>query len=135
MCGSKLNLRPKRCSPTSQEYSTSLLPLVFLRLLSTVMMGKENMANNEKLKRLVFSIGHAFDVQRKRKFPKHFLLWETVKHVFRSKQLTMIFRRHGDSESYEFGLELETALAKALEDVSIYRTDKIVTGGKPSIAL
>ncbi|CAJ1066364.1 hypothetical protein KUCAC02_020132%2C partial [Xyrichtys novacula] len=86
---------------------------------------------NEKLKRLVFSIGQ--DLCRavsegKWKSPKHILLCETVRHLFRSKQLTTILNRLGHSETYDFGLELETALAKALDEVSTYRTHQIVTG-------
>ncbi len=48
--------------------------------------------------------------------------------LFRSKCLTTILHRFGHSESYYFGLELETALAKAQDDVSTYLTPQIVTG-------
>ena len=34
----------------------------------------------------------------------------------------------GHSESYDFGLEVETALAKALDEVSTHLTPQIVTG-------
>ncbi|KAI4825963.1 hypothetical protein KUCAC02_021622 [Chaenocephalus aceratus] len=62
------------------------------------------------------------------KLPKHILLCVTVRHLFRSKQLTTILHRLGHSESYGFGLELEIALAKVLDKVSSYRTPAIVIG-------
>lgn len=111
--------------------SEKLLPPDLVRFLSMVMAGKEDVETSEKMKRLVFSIGQ--DLCRavsegKWKLPKHVLLCVTVRHLFRSKQLTMILHRLGHSESYDFGLELETALAKALDEVSTYLTPQIVTG-------
>ena len=44
--------------------------------------------------------------------------------MFQSKQLN----RRGHSESYEFGLELETAVTKAIDKVSTYLTPQIITG-------
>jgi hypothetical protein len=48
--------------------------------------------------------------------------------LFRSKQLTKILHRLGHSDTYDFGLEMETALAKAPDEVSTYLTPQIVTG-------
>ena len=83
------------------------------------------------MKLIVSSIGqdicHAVS-EGQWKLPKHILLCLTVRHLFRSKQLTMILNRLGHSETYSFGLELETALAKALDEVSTYLTPHIVTG-------
>ena len=62
------------------------------------------------------------------KLPKHVLLCVSVTHLFRSKCLTTILHRLGHSESYDFRLELETALAKAQDEVSTYLTPQIVTG-------
>lgn len=121
--------------PTADDLeptTENLLPPDLFKFLSMIMTGKENMeTENEKLKLLVSSIGQ--DLCRavsdgKWKFPKHILLCETVRHLFRSKQLTTILNRLGHSESYDFGLELETAMAKALDEVSTYRTHQIVTG-------
>ena len=56
------------------------------------------------------------------------LLCVTVRHLFRSKQLTTILNRLGHSETYDFGLEMETALAKAVDEVSTHLTPQIVTG-------
>ena len=120
--------------PTADDMELScekLLPPDLVRFLSIVMVGKEDLEMSEKMKRLVFSIGQ--DLCRavsegKWKLPKHMLLCMTVRHLFRSKQLTTILHRLGHSESYDFGLELETALAKALDEVSTYLTPQIVTG-------
>ena len=120
--------------PTADDMELSsekLLPPYLVRFLSIVMVGKDDLEMSEKMKRLVFSIGQ--DLCRavsegKWKLPKHMLLCMTVRHLFRSKQLTTILHRLGHSESYDFGLELETALAKALDEVSTYLTPQIVTG-------
>lgn len=62
------------------------------------------------------------------KLPKHILLCTTLRHLYRSKQLTTIISRLGHCETYDFGLELETALAKALDEVSTALTPQIITG-------
>uniref|UniRef100_UPI00358F9AD5 uncharacterized protein n=1 Tax=Myxine glutinosa TaxID=7769 RepID=UPI00358F9AD5 len=119
--------------PTAEDMELNpedILPPDLVRFLSVLMTGKEGI-ETEKVKRLVFSIGQ--DLCRavsdgKWKLPKHILLCVTVRHLFRSKQLTTILHRLGHSESYDFALELETALAKVLDEVSTYRTPQIVTG-------
>ena len=93
--------------------SEDLLPPALVRFLSLVMTGKENMPNNEKVNLLVYSIGQ--DLCRavsegKWKLPKHILLCETVRHLFRRKQLTNILHRLGHCESYDFSLELVLVL-------------------------
>ena len=62
------------------------------------------------------------------KLPKHILLCTTIRHLYRSKQLTTILSRLGHCETYDFGLELETALTKALDEVSIFLGPQIITG-------
>ena len=62
------------------------------------------------------------------KLPKHILLCTTIRHLYRNKQLTTILSRLGHCETYDFGLELETALAKALAEVSTNLTPQIITG-------
>ena len=62
------------------------------------------------------------------KLAKHILICTTIRHLYRSKQLTMILNRLCHCESYQFGIELETAMAKALEETSTYLTPQIVTG-------
>lgn len=108
-----------------------VLPPELIRFLSVLMDGKEEVGMTEKLERLVFSIGQDLCravTEGKWILPKHVLLCVTVRHLFRSKQLTKILHRLGHSESYDFGLELETALAKAIDEVSTHLTPKIVTG-------
>ena len=60
--------------------------------------------------------------------PKHILLCTAVRHLYRSKQLTNILSRLGHCETYDFGLELETSLARALDEVSTSLTPQIITG-------
>lgn len=62
------------------------------------------------------------------KLSKHILLCTTIRHLYRSRQLTTILSRLGHCETYDFGLELETALAKALDEVSTSLTPQIITG-------
>ena len=62
------------------------------------------------------------------KLPKNILLCSTIRHLYRSKQLTNILHRLGHSESHDFGLEVETALAEAIDDVSSFLTPQIATG-------
>jgi len=62
------------------------------------------------------------------KLPKHILLCTTLRHLYRSKQLTTILSRLGHCETHDFSLELETALAKALDEVSTFLTPQIITG-------
>ena len=52
----------------------------------------------------------------------------TIRHFHRSKQLTTILCRLGHCESYDFSLELETALAKAIDESSTLLTPQIVQG-------
>lgn len=62
------------------------------------------------------------------KLPKHILLNTTIRHLYRSKQLTTILNRLGHCESYDLGLELETSLTKAIAEVSTSLTPQIITG-------
>ena len=110
------------CPPTPIDLVVgfeTILPPELSRFLSILMTGKDGIETSEKVKRLVLSIGQ--DLCRvvtdgKWKLPKHLLLCVKIRHLYRSKQLTMILNRLGHSETYKFGLELETKLAKALDD-------------------
>ena len=113
-----------------------LLPPDLIRFLSLVIAGQEDTERSIKTERLVSSIGQ--DLCRavsegQWKLPKHVLVCVTVRHLFRSKQLNLILNRLGHSESYEFGLELETAQAKALDEASTHLTPQIVTGEGNSV--
>jgi hypothetical protein len=108
-----------------------LLPEYLVRFLNLLLAGTPDVAEtNEKSRRLVLSIGQ--DLCRavtngEWKLPKHILMCTTIRHLYRSKQLTTILHRLGHSESYDFALELETATAKAIEEVSTYLSPQIVT--------
>jgi hypothetical protein len=106
-------------------WSSVLISSDLVRFFSMVMSGNEAMETSEKMKCLAYSIGQ--DICRavsegKWKLPKHMLLCVTVRYLFRIKQLTKILHRLGHSETYDFGLEMETALANALDEVSTYLT-------------
>ena len=58
------------------------------------------------------------------KLPKHILLCATMRHLYRSKLLTTILPRLVHCETYDFGLELETAIAKALDEISTTLTPR-----------
>ena len=62
------------------------------------------------------------------KLPKHILLCTTLRHLYRSKLLTTILNRLGQCESYDVGLELETAFLKAIGEVSTKLTPQIILG-------
>jgi len=51
-----------------------------------------------------------------------------VRHLYRSKLLTTFLARLGHCETYDFGLELETAIAKALDKVSTTLIPQITIG-------
>ena len=68
-----------------------------------------------------------------RKLPKLILLCTTLRHLYRSKLLTTILIRLGQCESYDVGLELETALAKAIGEVSPKPTPQIILGDRNEV--
>ena len=49
------------------------------------------------------------------------------RHLYHSKHLTTILSRLGHWETYDFGLELETALAKSVDDVSTSLPPQIIS--------
>ena len=73
----------------------------------------QNNNKNMKTYHLILSIGQ--DICRavtsgQCRLPKHILLCTTIRHLYRSRQLTNILSRLGHCKSYAFGLELDTAL-------------------------
>ncbi|XP_068233918.1 uncharacterized protein [Palaemon carinicauda] len=121
--------------PTADELdaraSEEYLPTELMKFLSTLLVDEVVVEKSEKCQRLVLSI--AQDICRavtkgEWKLPKHILLCSTIRHLYRSKQLTNILHRLGHSESYDFGLEVETALAEAIDDVSSSLTPQIAIG-------
>lgn len=112
----------------------TLLPGDLIRFLNLLIAGKEDIHDDKtpgKTRRWIPSIGQ--DICRAVsdgawKLPKHILLCMTIRHLYRSKQLTTILNRLGHSESYDFALEVETALAEAIDKTSSYLTPQIVKG-------
>ena len=114
------------------ELSSENLPEELERFLTIVFSGNEPKNNEcERTKRFVVSIGQDLCravTEGKWKLAKHILLCTTIRHLYRSKQLTTILNRLCHCESYSYGLELETAMAKAIEESDTYITPQIVTG-------
>ena len=66
--------------------------------------------------------------------PKHIFLSMTLRHLYRSTELTTLINRFGHCESYSFSLEVGTAIAKALEETSSFLSSQIVRNpAAPSI--
>ena len=115
-----------------QRISNENIPEELSRFLHLVVSFNE--PENEhclRTKRLVFSMGQ--DVcravtQGRWKLAKHILICTTIRHLYRSKQLTTILSRLGHCETDDFGRELETAMAIALDNTSTYLTPQIVKG-------
>ena len=87
----------------------------------------------EKTHRLIYSTGQ--DISRavtngECKLPKHVLICLSIRHLYRSKQLTQILNRMGHYESCQYGLEVETASAEALDKTSTHLTPHIVIGDR-----
>ena len=107
---------------------TDLVPNSLLSFMTSLLSGSPQ-KKSEKLSRLVLSISQ--DICRaatggKWNLPKHILLGMTMRHLFRSAEMTVILNRFGHIPDYCFLLELESALAKSLDESSHLLTDKIV---------
>ena len=118
--------------PTAADLTVSkdIIPEELHRFLSYVISSNPD-TECEKTKRLILSIGQ--DLCRsvsnsEWKLPKHILLCMTIRHMYRSKQLTTLLNRLGNCESYEFGIELTTALAQALDESCTLLTPQIARG-------
>ena len=59
------------------------------------------------------------------KLPKHILICMTLRHMFRSAELTTMLNRIGHCESYTFTLQLECAIAESVEKASHLLTQQI----------
>ena len=118
--------------PTLEDITSEPLPEELQCFLNLVLSGNEpEMVQDDRTKRFIYSIGH--DVcravsQGRWKLAKHILICITIRHLYRSKQLTTILNRLCHCESYSFGIELETAMAYALEEENTYLTPQIVSG-------
>ena len=109
----------------------NILPADLISFLTMLVTGKENETKPEKGRRWISAIG--WDLCRavtegSWKNPKHILLCMTVRHLFRSKHVTTVLNGLGHSEWCDFGLEMETTIAKALDQASSRLTPQIVKG-------
>ena len=114
--------------PIPQDLEQLSMPESLLKLLSFIISGKE-IPTTPRVQRLVQSLGQ--DLCRAAthgtwKMPKHILMVMSLRHLFRSKALMNLLHRFGHCESYDFSLELETALAEAGEMSSSWLTNQIV---------
>ena len=101
--------------------------------LSLVFIGNEpEMVQDVRTKHFIYSIGqdvcHTISSQGWWKLAKHILISITIPHLYRSNQLTTILNCLCHCESYSFGIELETAMAYALEKANSYLMPQIVNG-------
>ena len=87
------------------------------------------MENNEQVQRLVASLGQ--DILRgvtkgQWKLPKHILICMALRHLFRSKHLVTLINRLGHCDTYRFTLELETSIARSMDECSTLLSPDIV---------
>lgn len=94
-----------------------------LKMFLSILLSQDrnNREPSKRVLRLVNSIGQ--DICRavtngRWKMPKHVLLGMTLRHLFRSADLIRLLNRLGQCENYSFLLELETAIAQAVENTS-----------------
>ena len=100
-----------------------------VRNISHHVINKQSEPTTPKVQRLILSIGQ--DLCRaatdgKWKMSKHVLLGMTLRHLIRSEQLVTLLNRMGHSENNSYILELETGLAKAIEETSTLLSTQIV---------
>ena len=99
---------------------------LFLRILSN---RKAERSESERIELLVSSIGQDL-CRAATKGPwslqKHYPLCMTLGTSPGVSKLSMLMNQLGHSESYFFSLELETALAEALEEADIILTPQII---------
>ena len=109
------------------EVTDDVIPSPMKRFLSLVISGIPTVTS-DRTERIIFSIGQ--DICRavtngEWKLPKHILLCMTLRHLYRSKQLVTLLNRLGHCDNYLFSVELETAVAEALERTSSLLTPRI----------
>ena len=115
-------------SMSSLEVTDEVIPAALKRFLSLVISAVPTAAS-DRTERVIFSIGQ--DICRavtngEWKLPKHILLCMTLRHLYRSRQLVTLLNRLGHCENYLFSVELETAVAAALDQTSSILTPRIV---------
>ena len=66
------------------------------------------------------------------KQPKHVHLYIALRHLFRCEKLINNLNRFGHCENYSFGLQLETAIAQTVSEMSSVLSPQII--GNPDIS-
>ena len=115
-------------TPDTLSDHQTLIPSSLQNFIKILISGSSN-TKSEKINRLMLSISQ--DICRaatngKWNLPKHILLGMTLRHLFRSAELTVILNRFGHIPDYCFLLELESALAKAMDQSSHLLTNNII---------
>ncbi len=132
------NSQPLTWPPSAHDLQEQEeIPPMLHKLLCYIICGKASL-ESPKQRRLVSSI--AQDVCRAAtngewKQAKHILLSLTLRHLFRSEQLTTLLNRLGHSESYSFSLELETAIAEVTAKSSNLLSQQIIRSPDPRQSL
>ena len=107
---------------------------LFLRI---IINGKAAKSESQRIELFVSSIGQDLcraATKRQWSLPKHIMLCMALGHLSRSVKLSMLMNKLGHSESYFSLLELETALAEALEEAHTILTSQIIqTSHRPSL--
>ena len=111
---------------------TDMIPKELIHFLTVIISGKSGEAT-AKVNRLVSSIGQ--DICRGGtngiwKLPKHIGLCVSLRHLFRSKELITLMNRFGHCENYAFALEMETAIATAVQMKENLLSQKIIRNPK-----
>ena len=97
-----------------------LIPDSLQLLIKSLICGSEH-SKSDRVLRLMYSLSQ--DICRavtngQWNMPKHILLGMALKHLFRNAEVITILNRLGHVTDYCFILELESALAKALDETS-----------------
>lgn len=114
--------------PETMPEFQSIVPSSLQSLIQIIISGSAT-NESEKVTQLMSSISQ--DICRaatkgKWNLPKHILLGMTLRHLFRSAEVSVILNRFGHIPDYSFLLELESALAKAMDQSSHLLTNSIV---------
>ena len=96
---------------------------------SKMVLSGNTCGKSVKLNRLSYSIGQGIcraATNGQWKLPKHILVGMTIRHLFRSAVFITLMNKLVHSENYSFVLELETAIATALQQASSLLSVQIV---------
>lgn len=112
------------------DLNNECIPTSLCELLSLIIYKKKDIQNISSKKAIIIN-SISQDICRaatngKWKLPKHIGLAMSVRHLFRSKELTTILNRFGHAENYSFIVELETAISYQIDKSSSLLTEQII---------